>query len=366
VNDLKNIVREELARLARYEIPHPANIRIRLDANESPFALPAAAAEELGRRLARVEMHRYPDGEARALRAALARRVGVDARQLVLGNGSDELITLLCAAFARPRVGADDGKARIAYPWPSFVVFRIATLAAGAVPVEIPLDEEFQLHGRAVDAALQGDARPNVVFFARPNNPTGTMWSRDLVLSVAREFPDVLVVSDEAYFDYAGETLLGEVASLPNLVVMRTLSKIGMAALRCGFLVAHADVVRELEKIRPPYNIGALNQAAATWLVDEQWDLVRANVAQVVAERERLGARLAQVSGVKVFPSRANFLLFRVGRAGDGAATAAWQKLAGQGVLVRSFDKPGPLEGCLRVTVGTREENDAFLEALES
>jgi histidinol-phosphate aminotransferase len=362
VNHIQQIVREELHKLARYEIPHPQNIRVRLDANESPFALPEALARELGQRLAQTPLHRYPDGDARELRAALARRLGVDGSRLVLGNGSDELISLLAAAFARPRLG--EAKARIAYPWPSFVVFRIATLAAGAVPVEIPLDDEFQLSGRAVDAVFQ-DVRPNLIFFARPNNPTGTLWSRELVLSVAEEFPDVIVVSDEAYFDYCGETLLAEAAALPNLVVMRTLSKIGMAALRCGFLVGHPDVVRELEKIRPPYNLGALNQSAAAWLVGEHWDVVRQNVAQVVAERERLAAALAVRPGLEVFPSRANFLLVRAGTPGDGAGAALWQRLAERGVLVRNFDKPGPLQGCLRITVGTPDENHALLEALD-
>jgi histidinol-phosphate aminotransferase len=365
VTGLDGIVREELARLARYEIPHPEGIRVRLDANESPFPLPPAVAADLGRRLGAVELHRYPDQEATALRQAVAGRLGVDGAQLVFGNGSDELITLVCAAFARPRGSTADGRARVAFPHPSFVVFRIAALAAGALPLEIPLDEGFQLGARAVDEGF-ARVRPNVVFFARPNNPTGTLFPRELVLSVAREFPDVLVISDEAYFDYCGDTLLGELAGLPNLAVMRTLSKIGMAGLRCGFLVAHPDVVTTLEKIRPPYNLSALDQVAARFLVEEHWELVRAGAAQVVAERERLAQALAGVPGVRVFPSRANFLCFRVGAAGDGQATATWKRLCERGVLIRSFDKPGPLAGCLRVTVGTRDENDAFLEAVEA
>jgi histidinol-phosphate aminotransferase len=364
-HDLSAIVREELGKLQRYEIPHPENIRVRLDANESPYPLPAELQAALGAHLARVPLHRYPDGDARELRAVISRHVGVPGAQLVFGNGSDELISLLIQAFARPRINAPDGRARIAYPWPSFVVYRIATLAAGAAPAEIALDDEFQLHGRAIDAAF-AQGKPNLVFFARPNNPTGTLWSRELVVRVAEEYPDVLVVSDEAYFDYAGETLLPQQAHLPNLVVMRTLSKIGLAALRCGYLIAHPSVVHELEKIRPPYNLGTLNQAAATFLVGEHASVLGEHIAHVVSERERLHAALAQVPGVKAFPSRANLLCFRVGTAGDGRATETWKKLAARGVLVRNFDRPGPLSGCLRVTVGTPAENDAFLEALQS
>ncbi len=365
MNDLPRIVREELGKLQRYEIPHPENIHVRLDANESPYPLPPELVRALGERLARVELNRYPDGDARELRQVIARHASVPAGQLVFGNGSDELITLLVSAFARPRMNAPDNRARIAYATPSFVVYRIATLGAGAVPAEMILDEEFELSGRAVDAAF-APVRPNVVFFARPNNPTGTLWSRELIVSVAEEYTDTLVVCDEAYFDYAGETLLTEQARLPNLVIMRTLSKIGLAALRCGYLIAHPTVVHELEKIRPPYNVGALSQAAATFLVGEHATVLRSHIDAVISERERLFAALGATPGVKAFPSRANLICFRVGEAGDGKATGMWTKLAARGVLVRNLDKPGPLAGCLRVTVGTPGENNMFIEALRA
>jgi histidinol-phosphate aminotransferase len=251
----------------------------------------------------------------------------------------------------------------VAYPVPTFAVFRGAALVAGCEPVEIPLEEDFTLDFDRVERAL-AESRPNLVFFARPNNPTGTLWSKELIVRVAEEYPDVLVVSDEAYFDYAGETLLDAQAHLPNLVVMRTLSKIGLAALRVGYLIAHPQVVHEVEKIRPPYNLGSLNQAAAAFLVGEHVQVLREHVKQIVGERERLAAALASVPGVKVFPSRANLLMIRVGTAGDGKGGEMWKQLAARGVLVRNFDRPGPLAGCLRVTVGTPAENDAFLAAL--
>jgi histidinol-phosphate aminotransferase len=365
VNDLGGIVREELGKLTRYEIPHPEGITARLDANESPYGLSQELREELGRRLAAVDLHRYPDGDARELRAQVARFAGVDGKQIVFGNGSDELIALMCQAYGRPRLGSD-GRARIAYPWPSFIVYRLASMSIGQVPVEIPLDGEFQLSARAIDAAFQ-PVRPNVVFFARPNNPTGTLWPREIIVSVAQEFPDVLVVCDEAYVDYSGESLLDEQPRLPNLVIMRTFSKIGLAALRCGFLVADPRVVNELEKIRLPYNLSTLDQVAAAWLVGQHPGLLREHVSSVVSERERLYAALQQAPAVsKVWPSRANLVCFRVGTPGDGAASKLWAKLAARGVLVRNLDRPGPLSGCLRVTVGTPAENDAFLAALNA
>lgn len=359
---LIDLVREELKALERYEIPHPEGIRAKLDANENPWPLDPDVAEGLGRALARVELHRYPDGDCRELRAVVARQLGCDPATISFGNGSDELIALLIAAFARPRAGGGP-KARVGYPVPSFVVYRIACLAHGVAPLEIALKDDFTLDAAALDRALVA-GRPNVIFFALPNNPTGTLWPREEIVRVVERHPDTLVVADEAYLDYSGETLIDILPRHPNLVIMRTLSKLGLASLRCGYLVAHPQVVTQVEKIRPPYNLGSLNQAAAAWLLANHADRLRAKVDLVVKERERVVEALAGIPGVRVFPTRANFVLIRYGEAGDGRATALWKRLAERGVLVRNFDRPGPLQGCLRVTVGTPEENTLFLEAM--
>jgi histidinol-phosphate aminotransferase len=354
---IDDLIRDELRALAKYEIPHPENIRARLDANESPFAISPATADALGRELAKVALHRYPDGDARVLRGVLARECGVPGNQLVIGNGSDELIELIIAAFARPRaVGVP---ARIAYPVPSFVVYRIASFSNGTTPCEIPLTPRWELDLDAVERAIATD-RPNVIFFALPNNPTGTLWPHEAVLAIAQKHRDVIVVSDEAYFDYAGVSLLDKLAANPNLVIMRTLSKIGLAGLRCGWIIAAQNIIDTVEKIRPPYNVGSLNQAAAVWLLENARDELRSHIRRVVDERERVAKAIADV--VEVFPSRANFLLVR-----HAQATALWQRLCSRGVLVRNFDRPGsPLTGCLRVTIGTPSENDLLLEALRS
>jgi histidinol-phosphate aminotransferase len=356
-----DLLREELAGLAPYAIPSVPDVRAKLDANESPCPLPPRVAGALGAHLARVAVHRYPDGHARALRALVAADAGADPTQVVFGNGSDELITLLYDTFSRPR----PGKARpaVAYPVPSFIVYRIAALGRGVEPVEIPLGDDFTLDLDLVSRTLERE-RPNLLLLALPNNPTGTLWPLDGVAALAARHPDVLVVSDEAYAAYSGETLLGRLADLPNLVVMRTLSKIGMAALRVGYLVAHPAVAAAIEKIRSPYNVGALNQAAAVFLLERHRDVLDAAVRDVVAERERVVAALGRVTGLEVFPTRANLVLVRVGTPGDGRASALWGELARQGILVRNFDRPGPLSGCLRLTIGTREENDLLLRAL--
>lgn len=360
---LYDLVRDELRGAAPYSVPHPPDIAVKLDANELPFALPADVRADLARELAAVDINRYPDAQHGELRAVIARDLGVAESSLLFGNGSDEIIQLLVNCFARPREGAR--RAAVAYPVPTFAVFRGATLAAGCDPVEIGTDPEgdFALDPSTLERAIS-QARPNIVFFARPNNPTGTLWPSQLVAELAAAHPDMLVVSDEAYSAYAGDGMIAHVHELPNLLVMQTLSKIGLAGLRVGYLHGAPPLVAEVEKVRPPYNIGALNQRAAVWMLRHHRPLLAILCAEVVRERERLATAMSHLPDVRVFSSHANLILFRAGSPGDGRATQVWQDLCRQGVLIRCFDRPGPLSGCLRVTVGTADENDRFIAAL--
>ena len=360
---LMDLVRGPLRATGGYHVPHPGGIRVKLDANEMPFALPPEVRADLARELAAVELNRYPDPAHEELRAELSHQVGVGRDALLVGNGSDEIIQMLITCFAEPRPG--QARARVAYPSPTFVVFRGAALAVGCEPVEIATDPEadFALDPDQLERAVAA-ARPNLVFFARPNNPTGTLWPSHLVADLARRHPDVLVVSDEAYAAYAGDGMVAMLPELPNLLVMQTLSKVGLAGLRVGYVVGRPDLVAAVEKVRPPYNVGALNQRAALWILRHHRALLLRGCADVVVEREKLAAALDQLPDLRVFTSHANLILFRVGRAGDGRASAVWQRLCERGVLIRNFDRPGPLSGCLRVTIGTAEENESFLAAL--
>ncbi len=339
-------VPEALRGSAAYHVPQPPQIRAKLDANELPFPLPAELRTRLGAALAEVPLERYPDPQARALRAELARQLGIAGDQLVLGNGSDELIALLAAAFAGP----------ILYPTPTFIYYRLAAISRGVLPVEVPTGPRFELDEAAIERAI-AEHRPSVVFLALPNNPTGTLWRMDFALELAARHRDLAVVSDEAYLAYSGKTNLPHLAAHPNLVVMRTLSKIGMAGVRVGFTISSAAIAAVLEKVRPPYNLSALDQRAALFLIREAADWCAARAAEVVAERAKLAAALAPYA--EVFASEANLLLVRM-----TDASAVWQGLADRGIVVRNFDRPGPLSGCLRITVGTPEENAALLAAL--
>lgn len=338
-------VPEALRGQAAYHVPQPAGIRIKLDANELPYALPAELRARLGAALADVPLERYPDPRARELRAVVARREGVAEDQLVFGNGSDELIAMLVSAFAGP----------VLVPAPTFVYYRLAAVARGVPIIEVPLGPRFELDEPAVLRAV-AEQRPSVVFLALPNNPTGTLWRMDFALELAARHRDVVVVSDEAYVAYSGKTNLPALAAHGNLVVMRTLSKIGMAGVRVGFTMSSPAIAALLDKVRPPYNLSALDQRAARFLLDEAGDWCAGRAAEVVAERDRLAAALVGL-GLEVFPSAANLLLVRCN-------PLIWQGLVDHGILVRRFDGPGPLAGCLRITVGTPDENRALVAAL--
>jgi histidinol-phosphate aminotransferase len=355
-------VPEALRAIAAYEVPEPPRMIAKLDANELPYGLPAALRAELGRALSEVAIERYPDLHASRLRAVLVRQLGVAADQLVFGNGSDELIALLCSGFSgRPggRPGDRPGGARggaVLFPDPTFVYYRLAAIFRGAEPIAVPLTSAFELDEPAMIRAIDVH-RPGVVFLALPNNPTGTLWRMGFATELAARYRDTVIVSDEAYFAYSGATSLPVLAEHPNLVVMRTLSKLGMAGLRVGFTISSPAIAAVLEKLRPPYNVSALDQRAAELLLERAGEWCAARAAEVVAERTRLAAALA-ARGLEVFPSAANLLLVRTAE-----ARALWQRLADAGVSVRLFDA-GRLAGCLRITVGTPAENADLLAAL--
>ena len=336
---------EALRAQTAYHVPLPPQLVAKLDANELPYTLPAELRAKVGAALAEVQLERYPDPRASRLRAIVARQLGVAGKQLVFGNGSDELIGMLCAAFAGP----------ILYPTPTFVYYRLAAVARGLPLVEVPLTARFELDEAALLAAI-AEHKPSVVFLALPNNPTGTLWRMHFACELADKHPDTVIVSDEAYVAYSGVSNLGALPAHPNLVVMRTLSKLGMAGLRLGFTISSAAVARVLEKVRPPYNVSALDQRAAEVLLDAAAPWCAARAADVVRERARLADALTAL-GVEVFPSAANLVLAKVTDAPGTYAT-----LAAAGISVRAFGA-GPLADCLRITVGTPEETDALLAA---
>ena len=353
------LLRPELAELTAYApAPIPAGA-VRLDANESPWALSADARDSLQEALARVELHRYPDVRATALREAIAAEQGVHPDAIVLGCGSDEVIALLLGAMSHPRAGAEH--ATVLFPTPTFVMYRLTALALGMRPHGVALDEHFDLALDPLRAALR-EHRPNVVFLASPNNPTGTLYSHDRLTAVLAENPDTLVVLDEAYAAFSGVSYGDLVARFPHAARLQTLSKVGLAALRVGWAILPPGVAAAVEKVRQPYNLNALSQAAAVHCLTALRPEIDSAVLRIVAERARVDALLRAVDGVDVTPSAANFFWVAVP---DAARVSA--AMRGRGVVVRSFHgHGGALARRMRVTVGTADENDRMVAALRA
>ena len=356
-------VRPEIAAMSAYQVPSMPGIEVKLDANESPYSLPAVLQQQLAAELSQVSLNRYPDSQAKALRSLLATEYRVSGDALIFGNGSDEIIQILITTLSRPREGRS--KPGILYPGPTFSVFKLLADALGVESTCVPLRDDFTLDMGALRLAID-EASPNIAFFARPNNPTGTLWPGADVLALAEEFPETLFVSDEAYGEYATGSLVHERTGRPNLLIMKTLSKIGLAGIRVGFAIAEESLIAELDKARAPYNLSALNQAAAVWTLTHCRQLLRDRCQEVVSERSRLALALSEEPGLRIFASEANLILFRVGEAGQGAGPALWQKLCDAGVLLRKFGSEGALADCLRVSIGTPVENDRFLRALRA
>jgi histidinol-phosphate aminotransferase len=324
--DPASLVREEIRALAPYHVA-PAHGMVKLDAMENPYALPEALAAEMGARLAKVAVNRYPDPTAPALKRRLREAMAIpDSLEIVLGNGSDEILQVIAMALARP------GAVALA-PEPSFAMYRMSAVACGL---------------RYVGVALRPDF----------NNPTGNLFAREAILRIVEASPGLVVV-DEAYYAFSGgATLLPEVGRHPNLLLVRTVSKLGLAGLRLGLAIGTRDWAAELEKLRLPYNVNVLSMAAAELLLEHR-DVLEGQTRAIVAERARLEAALDRIGAAR-FPSAANFVLVRV-----RDAPRAFGRLKDRGILVRSFHGSHPLlEHCLRLTVGTPAENDRLVEAL--
>lgn len=348
------LLRPEILAMQAYHVPDSAGL-VKLDAMENPYRLDEPLRAELARRLADVAINRYPVPDHPALRRAIRDRFGVPAGcDVLLGNGSDELISLLTLATARP------GAVHLS-PWPSFVMYRTAAQIAGSRFVGVPLAAGFALDLRSTLAAIAVH-RPAIVWLSWPNNPTGNCFDAEAVEQVLDAAPG-LVVIDEAYQPFAVETWMPRLPRHPNLMVLRTVSKLGLAGLRLGYLCGAPRWLDELEKLRPPYNVNVLTEAAALFAI-EHLEVLEAQAAQLRADRDELartlGAVLGPLPGAAVFASRANFLLVRVP---DGPAT--FERLRARGVLVKDVGRMDPsLRNCLRLTVGTPEENRLLVEAL--
>jgi histidinol-phosphate aminotransferase len=336
--NVKKLIRPNVRALKAYEAKE-VPCRVKLDANESPYPFRLRTKE--------IPTNRYPDPEAKELKRALSRQLRVPVSSILIGNGSDELIYYLITASGGP----------VLFPVPTFVMYGIIATALGENAIEIPLDTDFDID---IDKTLKvmRKERPKLIFLSSPNNPTGNCFSTEKMLKII-ETAKGMVVVDEAYQSFASSRgMLPMLGDYDNLLIMRTLSKVGLAALRIGFLVGSTDIIAEVNKVRLPFNLNSFSQAMATEALGYKQQM-RSYIKDIVAERTRLMKGLEKLEGAEPYPSEANFILFKVK---DPQRVHAG--LLKSGVLVRNMD--GVVSGCLRVTVGTEKENEAFLKAIKS
>jgi histidinol-phosphate aminotransferase len=350
-NLVEQIIRPEILRLSPYHVPSSSGM-IKLDAMENPYSLPETLQEEIAQLVTTISANRYPDSSSVSLKSSLRETMEIPmGMDIMLGNGSDEIIQIIALALARPG-------AVLMSVEPAFVMFRMIATYTNMEYIGVPLKADFSL-----DLDLMLDAitkhQPAIIFIAYPNNPTGNLFDVEAVSRIIESAPGVVVV-DEAYHAFAGSSFIDKLSEYPNLLLMRTLSKLGLAGLRLGFLTGRPEWLIQLEKVRLPYNVGVLTQEVARKILQYP-DILQQQVDAIKAERVVMNKYLNVLDGVEVFPSDANFILFRVNE-----ASQIFLELKQRNILIKNLDGSHPLlKNCLRVTIGTPDENKQFLRALQ-
>lgn len=337
---LQRLLKKNIRSIQPYntkEIPY----HVKLDANESPYSFSLSLDF-----LKKIPTNRYPDPDGKELKRILARRWKLKVENILLGNGSDELIYYLIITFGGP----------VIFPVPTFSMYGIITQALGEKFVAVPLDNSFDLDSKKMISAIKNH-KPKIIFLSSPNNPTGNCFSSDRIFRIIKAFKGIIVL-DEAYQPFSSKRgLLRILRDFENVVIMRTLSKVGFASLRVGFLLGQKDIIEAINRVRLPFNVNALSQAVAVNALKNYRDVENA-LKLISNERDKLYQELKKLKSIHPYPSKANFVLFRVKN-----SVQVYKKLLSKGILVKDINSM--LKDCLRVTVGTPEENMLFLESLQ-
>ena len=349
---IEKLIRPEIRDMQAYQVQTSAGM-VKLDSMENPYIFSDKLRDQWLEKVKLVDFNRYPDPAASQVKAKLVKQLQLKVPQnLMFGNGSDELIQIVIQALA-----SEAGP--IMSVSPTFVMYSVSSTITGKQYVDIPLNPDFSLDCDAVLNAIS-KFNPSCVFLAYPNNPTGNLFVQEDVEKII-ESTSGLVIVDEAYLPFAGRTFIDRLDKYENLLIMRTMSKVGMAGLRFGMLIGHQNWIEQFEKIRPPYNINSLTQASVEFSL-ENIDFFEDSAEKIVEERARIYYQLLQLKGLEVFPSDANFILFK---STDVPATQVFEGLLERHILIKCLHKPDTiLEQCLRVTIGTQRENNSFLESI--
>ncbi len=358
-------IRQDVQSMQAYAVQSSKGF-IKLDAMENPFTLPAALQTKLGERLGQVAINRYPGTRIDDLKTALRSYAQVPENYgLMLGNGSDELISLLAMACdATPRVASSDSNAKILAPLPGFVMYALSAQLQGLQFIGVDLTANFELDEVAMLAAVNKE-KPAITYLAYPNNPTANLWDAGTIRKIIAACAAYggMVVMDEAYQPFSSKSWMDEIKVAPeanaNVILMRTLSKFGLAGVRLGYMCGPQALINEIDKLRPPYNISVLNAECALFALENS-EAFAAQALMITAQRAMLLEALGKIPGLKAYPSDANMITLRTPNADH-----AFAHLKAQGILIKNISKMHPLlKNCLRLTVGTPDENAKMLAAL--
>lgn len=345
---IEKLMKNSIKTLIPYE-PKEVEVLIKLDANENNN-VDYVLNEKIARALTNLKINKYPDSGCSEIKEMLASDLKVSKDQIIIGSGSDQLISMAINTFV-------DKEDKILTFTPTFMMYKISNQIAGGKTVEVPLEEDFKFNYYSFIKAVKRE-NPKLIFLTNPNNPTGGVIPREHIMKIL-EFSNSIVIVDEAYYEFYGESILDLVQYYPNLMVLRTLSKAyGLAGARIGYSVASKALTRALKKTQPPYNVSSLDQLAAKVCLENKGLLIDA-VKNIIKERDKLALQLKEIRGIKVYESYGNFILLKLERGQE-----FYQYLLRNKVLIRYFGEEGPLAGCLRVSVGTGEENSTFLSLL--
>ena len=347
---LNSLVKDNIKNLSPYKVEEYADI-IKLDANENNNAA-YLLNEKLGKAIMQLEINKYPDSDCTELRDMLAEELNLDTRQIIVGCGSDQLISLIMSAF----IG--DGDKMLTHI-PTFGIYKIAAQIAGGTTIEVPLNEDFSFDLNSFVEVMERE-KPKVIFLTNPNNPTGNIIPGEQITKIVQLSKGIVVV-DEAYYEFYGESVIDLVNEYENLIVLRTLSKAyGLAGARVGYGVASRQLTDILYKIKPPYNVASLSQLAAKICLEYK-GILHGTVRGIVEEREKMTDSLERVPNLRIFKSHANFILCKLDN-----AKKVYDYLLDNRVLVRYFGERGPLANCLRISIGTKEENEQVVGLLKN
>lgn len=348
--------RDSLKEMKPY-VPHEAPYKVKLNANENPYGLPEEIIEEILKKAKGLEYSRYPNANADKLSEMISSALCLEVKNIVIGNGSDELIDYLIKAFS------EKGE-KIITPAPSFAMYKIYSLVNSANFIQIPLDQnDFSLDEETILEEAKG-ADSSIVFLAYPNSPTGNYFAEDKIVKIIEE-SGCLVVVDEAYYEFGGKTFVPLLSRYSNLAVLRTFSKaFSIAGLRVGYLLSNPEIIQEVRKVKSPFNVNSFSQLAAQ-VVFENKDILKDSMEKVIDEREKLIIRIDELPPFKVYPSQTNFVLVEVGSKEN--SDLVYNNLLQQGILVQTIYEPAFSDSryFLRITVGNKEENGILIKGLK-